>query len=102
MHSLKETSPGRQNVKHKPLLLTEDDTKQDSAVVAGNQNNIFTGCENCNQLSCEWAEFGPTILQYIENEYLGQYVDEKGNVVDENDAYDIIDNKQLRLIAYSA
>ncbi len=100
--SLKATAPGRQNVKRKPLLLTEDNYKQESAVVAESQSNIFTRCENCNELPCEWTEFGPTILQHIENEYMGRYVDEKGNVVDEDDAYDIIGNKQLWFIAYSA
>ncbi len=99
---LKETTAGSQSVKLWQLLMLNDENEMEASVSSVNQSSSFVGCENCNQLPCEWTENGPSILQHIENEYLGRYVDEKGNIVDEKDGVDIIGNKQLCFIAYSA
>ena len=92
---LKETAPGTQNVKRQQLLRKNDDVDNEASVAKLNQSSTYVGCENCNQLPCEWSEYGPSILQHIENEYLGWYVDDKGNVVDEKDGCNVIGNKQL-------
>ncbi len=99
---LKETATGTQNVKRQQLLMKNDDTENEASVASMKQSGSYVGCENCNQLPREWSEYGPSILQHIENEYLGRYVDHKGNIVDEQDGVDIIGNKQLCFIAYSA
>jgi hypothetical protein len=39
--------------------------------------------ENCNSLPCDWTERGPGILQYLSNEYVGQYIDDDGHLYDE-------------------
>jgi hypothetical protein len=94
-HPLKETAPGIQNVKRQQILMKNDDVDNEALVASVNQSSTYVGCENCNQLPCEWSEYGPSILQHIENEYLGWYVDDKGNVVDEKDGCNVIGNKQL-------
>jgi hypothetical protein len=60
-------------------------------------------CENCNNHPCEWTKYGPEIIPHLNNNYLGYFMDEDGNVVDElTRKASIITNCQLQFLAYSA
>ena len=66
--------------------------------------NVYKGCENCSNIPCDWTEFGLTIIDHLNEDYVGRLVDKDGNVIQEykEGTTDLITNKQLRFLAYSA
>jgi hypothetical protein len=52
---------------------------------------------------CDWLTYGPGILSHLNNNYVGFYMNEDGNVVhDQVDKATAIKNWQLHFLAYSA
>jgi len=39
-------------------------------------------CENCNNQPCDWTKYGPEIIDHLNNNYVGYYMNEDGAVVD--------------------
>jgi hypothetical protein len=52
---LKETAPGIQNVKQQQILMKNDGIDNEALVASVNKSRTYVGCENCNQLPCEWS-----------------------------------------------
>jgi hypothetical protein len=100
--SLEECNIDVRNSKEKVVSLMEDKLKcppVDEAALPEKES----GCDNCNQQPCEWTDHGPSIIDMINHEYVGRYVDADGNVLEASDGvHGIIGNKQLRFIAYTA
>jgi hypothetical protein len=60
-------------------------------------------CENCHNQPCDWTKYGPEIIDHLNNNYVGNYMNEDGIVVDElTEKSSIITNHQLQFLAYSA
>jgi hypothetical protein len=83
------------NFQHEP----EEDSKR---INIDNESSV--PCENCNNTPCDWTNYGPSIISHINEEYAGRFVDDDGNVMDEFEEgrCDVITNKQLRFLCYSA
>ena len=83
---------------------TIDDNKQEEKVDSQKRTEVYQGCENCGNIPCDWTEFGPTIIGHLNEDYVGRLVDSNGEVVEdyEDGKCDIITNKQLCFLAYSA
>ncbi len=59
-------------------------------------------CKNCNNSPCDWIEHGPGILQYLSDEYVGQYINGDGQLYDEfAEGRDVVTNKNIHCVAYS-
>jgi hypothetical protein len=50
-------------------------------------------CESCNSHPCDWTAYGPEIISHLNENYVGFYIDNDGNVQDElTDSTSIITN----------
>jgi hypothetical protein len=50
-----------------------------------NPSDIIDGvkCENCHNQPCDWTKYGPEIIDHLNNNYVGYYMNEDGTVVNE-------------------
>jgi hypothetical protein len=64
--------------------------------------NTTSMCEHCNNSPCDWTEHGPGILQYLSDEYVGQFIDDDGQIYEEfAEGRDVVTNKNIHCVAYS-
>jgi hypothetical protein len=49
--------------------------------VSAERNHVT--CENCNSIPCNWNRYGPEILSHLKCNYIGLYVDDVSNILDE-------------------
>jgi hypothetical protein len=90
------------NVRNTLREVNED--SESAAVVDANDGNVSAEvCQSCNMSPCDWLTYGPGILSHLNNNYVGFYMNEDGNVVhDQVDKATAIKNWQLHFLAYSA
>jgi hypothetical protein len=92
------------DIRHRFRHLSDDSMSKISNQLDRVHTNVYKGCENCSNILCDWTEFGPTIIDHLNEDYVGRLVDKDGNVIQEYEegTTDLITNKQLRFLAYSA
>jgi hypothetical protein len=92
------------DIRHRFRHLSDDSTSKISNQLDRVPTKVYKGCENCSNIPCDWTEFGLTIIDHLNEDYFGRLVDKDGNVIEEYEegTTDLITNKQLRFLAYSA
>jgi hypothetical protein len=78
-------------------------SESEAVVDADDGNGSADVCQSCNMSPCDWLTYGPGILLHLNNNYVGFYMNEDGNVVhNQVDKATTITNWQLHFLPYSA
>jgi hypothetical protein len=69
----------------------------------GIKDVVGVPCDSCNSNPCDWTTYGHEVISHLNDNYVGLYIDNDGNVQDElTESTSIITNRHLRYLAYCA
>jgi hypothetical protein len=76
------------SVKRKSYIMANDHGDVDTFPSKPDDTISIIECSSCNSNPCEWVKYGPSVIKQIEDDYLS--------------SEEVIGNRQLRFVAYSA